>query len=128
MIEGAPTAGMVYKLVAREDASGDLRPVAKKSANKVGVGGRKWAVRRHDTEGTALAEVLGVGHRASHHELDRELQRTLVTGGEIVGAETLSEARARHGASLAALPAAARQLSRGEPAIDTVYENVEAHR
>jgi nicotinate phosphoribosyltransferase len=122
---GFPTAGMVYKLVAREDGSGVLRPVAKKSANKVGVGGRKWAVRRHDSGGVATHEVLGVGHHASRRSFDRELQRPLVAGGEIVGAEPLSAARERHAASLAALPASARQLSRGEPAIDTVYETEE---
>jgi nicotinate phosphoribosyltransferase len=119
---GFPTAGMVYKLVARQDAAGTVRPVAKKSANKAGVGGRKWAVRRHDADGTATHEVLGVGHHAARQEFDRELQRPLVVGGEIVGAEPLSAARARHAASLAALPAPARQLSRGEPAIDTVYD------
>src|SRR5919112_4564767 len=40
---GAPTAGMVYKLVERDGV-----PVAKKSKDKVSVGGRKFAVRRHD--------------------------------------------------------------------------------
>jgi nicotinate phosphoribosyltransferase len=46
----------------------------------------------------------------------------LVADGEVVGAEPLDAARARHAASLAELPATARQLSRGEPAIPTVYE------
>jgi nicotinate phosphoribosyltransferase len=46
----------------------------------------------------------------------------LVRGGEAVGAERLDDARARHAASLAELPATARQLSRGEPAIPTVLE------
>src|SRR5215471_8610295 len=43
---GAPTAALVYKLVARSDSGpGPLRPVAKRSVGKPGRGGRKWAVR-----------------------------------------------------------------------------------
>ena len=43
---GAPTAALVYKLVARadSDAPGPLRPVAKRSVGKPSRGGRKWAV------------------------------------------------------------------------------------
>ena len=44
---GAPTAALVYKLVARADDASDpdrLRPVAKRSVGKPGRGGRKWAV------------------------------------------------------------------------------------
>ena len=37
---GAPTAGLIYKLV-----SIDGRPVAKRSPGKATVGGRKWAWR-----------------------------------------------------------------------------------
>jgi nicotinate phosphoribosyltransferase len=119
---GCPTAEMVYKLVAREDAAGVLQPVAKLSTGKAGVGGRKWARRRHDDSGTATHEVLGVGHPTSGRDGERPRQIPLVTGGESHEAEPLAAARARHAASLAALPAMARQLSRGEPAIDTVYE------
>ena len=46
---GAPTAALVYKLVARAlDAGRDseLVPVAKRSVGKPGRGGRKWAVRQ----------------------------------------------------------------------------------
>ena len=43
---GAPTASMVYKLVARSDDDGVMRPVEKRSASKTSVGGRKWALRR----------------------------------------------------------------------------------
>src|SRR3712207_840149 len=45
---GAPTMGMVYKLVERDGV-----PVAKRSLGKPSVGGRKSAVRRHDASGTA---------------------------------------------------------------------------
>ena len=58
---GAPTAALVYKLVARADAEGSpgvLRPMAKRSVGKPGRGGRKWAVRRRDQAGTAQAELI----------------------------------------------------------------------
>src|SRR5258707_6063969 len=50
---GAPTAGMVYKLVEV-----DGRPVAKRSSAKESRGGRKTALRRHKPTGTALEEVV----------------------------------------------------------------------
>ncbi len=58
---GAPTAALVYKLVARADSERDgapLRPMAKRSVGKPGRGGRKWAVRHRDDGGAALAEVV----------------------------------------------------------------------
>jgi nicotinate phosphoribosyltransferase len=123
---GAPAAGMVYKLVAREDSSGELVGVAKRSVDKRSVGGRKDALRRRDESGTAVEEVIGIGHRPVAGRRDggddRVLLRPLVSRGEAVGAESLADARARHAASLAELPAAARQLSRGEPVLPTRYE------
>ena len=119
---GAPTAGLVYKLVAREGAEGALAPVAKKSRDKASTGGRKWPLRRRGSDGIAVAEVLGVGAQPVGDGDDRPLHLPLVEAGEVVGTEPLDSARARHAASLAELPATARQLSRGEPAIPTVYE------
>jgi nicotinate phosphoribosyltransferase len=119
---GAPTAGLVYKLVAREGAGGELVGVAKKSADKISIGGRKWALRRRGTDGVAEAEVIGIGHQPVDDGDDRALLVQLVEHGEIVGTEPLEAARARHAASVAELPATARQLSRGEPAIPTLME------
>ena len=42
---------MVYKLVQRENASGELESVAKKSKDKASKGGRKWALRRLGPKG-----------------------------------------------------------------------------
>jgi nicotinate phosphoribosyltransferase len=50
------------------------------------------------------------------------LLRQLVRGGEIIGQEPLAAARARHREAVAELPAFALQLSRGYPAIPTVFE------
>jgi nicotinate phosphoribosyltransferase len=119
---GAPTAALVYKLVAREDSTGALRPVAKRSAEKMSIGGRKYALRRR-THGVAEAEVIGIGHPPTDDGDDRPLLVPLVRAGEVVGAEPLADARARHATSLAELPATARQLSRGEPVIPTRHES-----
>ena len=120
---GAPTAALVYKLVARADEAGEpgpLRPVAKRSVGKPGRGGRKWAVRTHDIEGTAMAEVVTT-QPPDPDSGGRVLLRQLVRGGEIVGAEPLTAARARHREALAELPLHALQLSRGYPAIPTIF-------
>jgi nicotinate phosphoribosyltransferase len=120
---GAPTAALVYKLVARADEAGEpgpLRPVAKRSVGKPGRGGRKWAVRTHDAEGTAMAEVVTT-QPPDPDSGGRVLLRQLVRGGEIVGAEPLTAARARHREALAELPLHALQLSRGYPAIPTIF-------
>jgi nicotinate phosphoribosyltransferase len=119
---GAPTASMVYKLVQREDASGRMQGVAKKSKDKTSVGGRKWAMRRRDANGVAQAEVIGVGARPRDDGDDRPLMLELVRDGEVVDHQDIHEARARHEASRAELPRAATQLSRGEPVIPTIYE------
>lgn len=120
---GSPTAGLVYKLVAREDASGQMVGVAKASKDKLSVGGRKWALRRRNARGVAEAEVIGIGERPGNDGDDRELLVDLVVDGEVVGADlcTIEAARARHDASVQELPRSAHQLSRGEPAIATTY-------
>jgi len=119
---GHPTCGFVYKLVAREDATGELVSVAKKSKDKVSIGGRKYALRRRDTLGVAEAEVIGVGTPPASDSNDRPLLVPLVVDGEIVGREPLDDARARHLASRAELPLAAQMMSKGEPVIPTVFE------
>jgi nicotinate phosphoribosyltransferase len=119
---GAPTAGMVYKLVARQGSGGGWESVAKRSNGKIGVGGRKWAGRRHDEHGLAVEELLSVGRSPAARADVRALQLPLVTEGEPVLHETLDDARARHESSLAQLPTTARQLSRGEPVIPTRFE------
>ncbi|MFY9915394.1 MAG: nicotinate phosphoribosyltransferase [Nocardioidaceae bacterium] len=122
---GHPTCGFVYKLVARADSTDHgmpLRPVAKKSTDKISIGGRKWALRRRDPLGTAQSEVVGIGHPPVDDGDDRALLRPLVRDGEVVGRETLDEARARHTAAVGELPLDAHKLSRGEAAISTEYQ------
>jgi nicotinate phosphoribosyltransferase len=118
---GAPTAALVYKLVARADGTGPgpLRPVAKRSVGKPSRGGRKWALRELSAAGTAVAEH--VTDTPPEPGRGRPLLQLLVRDGEIVGREPIDASRARHQAAVAELPAHARQLSRGYPAIPTTF-------
>jgi nicotinate phosphoribosyltransferase len=118
---GAPTAGMVYKLVEV-----DGRPVAKRSSHKESRGGRKAALRRHKDTGTALEEVVyltGDGHRRPDvGEHDQELQIPLVRTGDVVpDLPTLADGRERLRGSLVSVPWEGLKLSRGEPAIPTTF-------
>jgi nicotinate phosphoribosyltransferase len=117
---GAPTAALVYKLVARSDQGGVLQPVAKRSVGKPGRGGRKWAVRHRDADGIALAERISLVP-PDIGPTDRELLVPLVREGEVVGREPVSVARERLRTTLAELPPYALQLSRGYPAIPTEF-------
>jgi len=118
---GHPTAGFVYKLVARSThPDGPLIGVAKASTGKPTHKGRKWAVRRLD-DGVAAAEIVTTYPEDEH--VGRPLLVPLVKGGEIVARESLEDARERHLRSRAELPRAALQLSRGEPVIPTIYDD-----
>ncbi len=118
---GVPTSGFVYKLVAREDDGGTMVPVAKKSKDKVSVGGRKYAVRRREN-GVATAEVIGVGVPPAADHDDRELLVPLLLGGSPQDIGTLDDARTQCRSAVRELPATGRRLSKGDPAIPTHYE------
>jgi nicotinate phosphoribosyltransferase len=128
---GAPTAALVYKLVARSDTPladastpgphDVLRPVAKRSVGKPGRGGRKWAVRHRGAAGEAVTERIS-RVPPDPGPSDRVLLRELIRDGKIVGREPLEAARDRHQAVLGELPGYALQLSRGYPAIPTIFD------
>ena len=104
---GAPTAALVYKLVARSDAplaDGEafdyqvLRPVAKRSVGKPGRGGRKWAVRERSASGEAVTERILLAPPTALGPADRVLLQELVRDGKIIGREPLADgAGAAHG-------------------------------
>jgi nicotinate phosphoribosyltransferase len=119
---GAPTASLVYKLVARQGDDGDWVAVEKRSVDKGGTGGRKQAVRRRRA-GVAVAESLAVGGPPLPGDDDRPLQVDLVREGEVVGREPLATARDRHLRCRSELPPPARQMSQGDPVIPTVVES-----
>ena len=124
---GHPTCEFVYKLVARAESDAPAAPmlaVAKKSVNKISVGGRKFALRRLSEEGVAEAEIIGVGEPPSGDGNDRPLLVQLVDGGTIVGEESLETARQRHLQARAELPLEALKMSRGEPVIQTIWAGI----
>lgn len=115
---GAPTAGMVYKLVEV-----DGRHVEKRSTSKQSRGGWKKALRRHKDTGTALEEV--VFQASAEPELgpyDRLVQIPLMRDGQVTDeVPTLEQNRERLRAALVSVPWEGLKLSRGEPAIPTIY-------
>lgn len=138
-----PAAGLVYKLVARRDDAGEWVSVAKKSIAKATVGGRKLPVRAV-RDGVAVAERIyvegapspgptqpgpddppGSTGRAAGTVWERPLLVPLMTAGvadpKHLGPEGVLAAREHRAAAVAELPTDALRLSRGEPALDTVY-------
>ncbi len=134
---GAPTCGMVYKLVARSNGSGMLEPVAKASTAKTSAGGRKAAARRYDEDGRAVEELLVTGPDLAVRDWNperepadlRPLQVPLVVDGAVdsrwVGSYGVENAAERHREARAELPRGARRLSAGDPAIPTTVRRVD---
>jgi nicotinate phosphoribosyltransferase len=120
---GAPTAALVYKLVARSAGDGPVLPVAKKSVGKPTMGGRKWAARGLNSSGRAVTELVSLTEPGASLGRLRPLLTRLVSDGEIVGAEPLAVARSRHQRVLDELPPQARLNSPGGPAIPTIFDS-----
>jgi putative nicotinate phosphoribosyltransferase len=102
---GHPTAGFVYKLVAAAD-DGDpasrQRPVAKRSAGKAGVAGRKWAWRLLDG-GKEAGEYVATDPGPPPGPA-RPLQVPVVRAGVVVHHPSMQQIRAHHAAATAELP------------------------
>jgi len=128
---GFPAAGMVYKLVARRDDTGDWVAVAKASTHKASVGGRKNAARRLDSTRTAREEIVFIGDgpdgedefEAGNHlrPLMVQLMSDGVADPAFVGVEGTTAARAHRSEAMQELPIEAFRLGRGEPVIPTSY-------
>lgn len=116
---GAPTAGLVYKLVEVEG-----RPVVKRSENKATVGGRKTAVRRHKPTGTATDEIIVSQGVPDHAPNDRLLQRSFVVAGEIAEIPPLRESREHLRQCLISIPWEGLKLSAGDPAVPVTIVGV----
>ncbi|MFB9627867.1 nicotinate phosphoribosyltransferase [Nonomuraea helvata] len=116
---GVPTAALVYKLVARETATGKLEAVAKRSVGKPSRGGRKQAYRLLDESGNVETELVTTGGLAPEGGIP--LLHELVRDGEVVGREPLSAARERHAQAVASLPQEALHLGRGYAAVPTEF-------
>lgn len=113
---GAPTAGLVYKLV---EVNGT--PVEKRSENKASAGGAKVGFRRHRRTGTATDEIIY--HRAgaaNPGEEDRQITAPLMRGGRPVpDLPSLEQSRQVLASALTTLPWEGLKLSKGDPAIPT---------
>ncbi|MFT3899655.1 MAG: nicotinate phosphoribosyltransferase [Gordonia sp. (in: high G+C Gram-positive bacteria)] len=117
---GAPTAGMVYKLVEIDGI-----PVAKRSSHKESHGGAKEAVRVARPTGTVTEEVLyragSAAPEVAGHTVT-PLQIPLVRGGDPVDdLPSLTDGRDHLQRALVTLPWEGLGLSHGEPAIPTRY-------
>ena len=131
---GVPTAALVYKVVSREDASGAIVPVAKKSESKSTVGGRKVAGRVMGDDGYASEELLLIGTSMEEGQKllaergARPLQVPLVRQGVIDSTawspDALARAQEHHLRARNELPYQAWRLSEGEVAIPTRYEAI----
>jgi len=116
---GAPTAGLVYKLVEVEG-----RPVVKRSEHKATIGGRKTAVRRHKPTGTATEEVVASQGVPETQANDRPLQRPFVRAGAAVAdLPTLDESREHLRQCLITIPWEGLKLSAGDPAVPVAQQS-----
>jgi nicotinate phosphoribosyltransferase len=114
---GAPTAGLVYKLVEV-----DGRPVEKRSEHKGSRGGQKIAYRRHRSSGTATEELVAQASAGFAPESsDRLLTIPLMRKGEAVTATSLADSRKRHRLAVQALPWEALKLSKGDPGLPVAF-------
>ena len=114
---GAPTAGMVYKLVEV-----DGLPVEKRSSHKESHGGRKETLRFAKESGTIVEEVIHPADSAPPVPdglVARQVATPLIAHGEAVAQSTLDDARTRVADGLRSLPWDGLKLSRGEPAVPT---------
>ncbi|HEX6366314.1 MAG TPA: nicotinate phosphoribosyltransferase [Agromyces sp.] len=128
---GAPAAGMVYKLVARRDDSGEWIAVAKSSKSKTSIGGRKNAARRLDSTRTAREEIVYIGdgpEGEAEFEPGTELRPLMVqlmTEGAadpaFLGPDGTRAAREHRAEVMQELPIEAFRLGRGEAVIPTSY-------
>jgi nicotinate phosphoribosyltransferase len=103
---GHPTASMVYKLVAVADDADPqslLRPVAKTSAAKVSIGGRK-AVCRSFADGVLSEERYSVDEDRDGEVEFGNVQVAAIRAGEVVHRPSLDKVREHCRSALATLP------------------------
>ena len=125
---GAPTAGLVYKLVEV-----DGHAVAKRSEAKGTNGHGKVALRSHRPTGTAIEEIIVAGPAAARDNAVaamlaadpgmRRIDVPLIAGGArtAAGSATLEDGRNQLRDTLRTLPWEGLALSRGEPALPTRF-------
>ncbi|WP_043451514.1 nicotinate phosphoribosyltransferase [Jongsikchunia kroppenstedtii] len=121
---GAPTAGMVYKLVEVDGV-----PVTKRASHKESRGGTKYAYRAAKPSGTIVEEIISAIEHPEPQAIPETggltvtaLQHPLVRGGNLVADQPdLTAARDHLRAALVSLPWEGLGLSHGDPAIPTRF-------
>ncbi|GAA4481724.1 nicotinate phosphoribosyltransferase [Rhodococcus olei] len=117
---GAPTAGMVYKLVEVDGV-----PVEKRSSHKVSKGGTKSAIRFARSTGTIVEEVVyrtSVPVPESDGLTGRPLTIPMIRDGvREPDLPTLTESRDLVARNLVSLPWEGLKLSHGDPAVPTRF-------
>jgi len=116
---GHPTAGMVFKLVEREDENGEMVPVAKRATGKKSIGGRKIAYRSFDEDDQMTGEYFVV--RGNDKEIPEDfdkIQIEYVTNGEFIELPTVETLRNFHSASILSLPEDALLVGAGNHAFE----------
>lgn len=119
---GAPTAGFVYKLVARaRRPGGELESVAKAGGDKSTIG--RWKVASREIDGSVARRELLRPAGTQRPADSRALQVPIVEQGRTVHLDDLNAARAHHRAVMAELPDGAHDLSPGDPCLPTVHHD-----
>lgn len=111
---GAPTASFVFKMVSKLDGDTWV-DVSKRSVGKSNIPGRKIATRQIEN-GIAIKDLISTDSAAA----GRALQVQYLKEGKLIQETSLLDARRRFEESLLELPAAARRLSDGEPALEVI--------
>lgn len=116
---GAPTASMVFKLVAREGADGAMVPVAKRSNGKASVGGAKTSYRAY--RDGVLTDEFYVLDGESLPTLDPDLEVkpvpvVLIENGTVTADFTVSDSRWFHTDTMATLADEHKQVTAGDAA------------
>lgn len=115
---GHPTAGMVFKLVEREDTNYNMVPVAKKASGKKSVGGLKFAYRTYDENGIITSEHFRLDELNRNDDTIVPLQVIYADKGEYY-TENIETIRKFHKQTLTTLPEEAKLMTAGNPAFNT---------
>lgn len=116
---GHPTAGMVFKLVERENDHGEMVPVAKKATGKKSVGGFKKVYREYNENGIIINEFFTVNDETITFDesTTKPIQVVYADKGEFF-ISSIEEAREFHHNTLATLSDEAKFVSAGDAFIN----------
>jgi len=122
---GHPTAGMVYKLIERED-NGVTKPVFKNSSRKKSIGGRKVPFRTYNDEGIIIDDFYVLESELVEERLPKNSHNVSVvyidTAYDYVYIPTLEEVKENHIEALKSLPDEAKFITAGNSQFETTMK------